>query len=182
MWYRSLLRKSPVIFSATVLPLGFVALKKEDKEHEKRDSKNFKLKKIEARKAVVTAMQTAGIPGLSVGVTVDGVTVWAEGFGYANVETLTPCDAKTVMRIASISKPIAATIAARLVQEGKLDIDKDIKDYLPDYPNKKFERRSVIITTRQLLSHSGGIRHYKEENVETSVRTKVVVKLDSRNL
>ncbi|KHJ98230.1 hypothetical protein OESDEN_01782 [Oesophagostomum dentatum] len=120
----------------------------------------------------------AGIPGLSVGVSIDGNVVWREGFGFANIESGSRCTGDTVMRIASISKPITAAIAARLVQDGKLDLDKSIQielktqpksniwffqTYLPDFPQKTFEGNSVRITLRQLLSHTSGIRHYKKE-------------------
>ncbi|ETN79912.1 hypothetical protein NECAME_09522 [Necator americanus] len=105
----------------------------------------------------------AGIPGLSVGVTVNGHVVWREGFGFANLESGSRCTEDTVMRIASISKPITAAIAARLIQDGKLDLEKPIQDYLPDFPEKKYEGKPVTISLRQLLSHTAGIRHYKKE-------------------
>ncbi|VDM52360.1 unnamed protein product, partial [Angiostrongylus costaricensis] len=110
----------------------------------------------------------AGIPGLSVGVSVDGRTVWREGFGFANIESGSRCTADSIMRIASISKSITASITARLVQEGKLDLDKPIQTYLPEFPKKKFEGKYVDITTRQLLSHTGGIRHYRKDSKDES--------------
>ncbi|VDM73197.1 unnamed protein product [Strongylus vulgaris] len=117
----------------------------------------------------VVYLVIAGIPGLSVGVSVNGHVVWREGFGFANVESGSQCTGDTVMRIASISKPITATIAARLVQSGKLDLDKPIQDYLPDFPQKKYDGKPVTISVRQLLSHTGGIRHYKKEKVHISI-------------
>ncbi|VDP57508.1 unnamed protein product [Heligmosomoides polygyrus] len=113
---------------------------------------------------------TAGIPGLSVGVSVNGGIEWREGFGFANLESGSRCTEDTVMRIASISKPITAAITARLVQDGRLDLDSPIQvnsfyntKYLPNFPAKKFNGVPVAITTRQLLSHNGGIRHYKKK-------------------
>uniref|UniRef100_A0A915Q372 Beta-lactamase-related domain-containing protein n=1 Tax=Setaria digitata TaxID=48799 RepID=A0A915Q372_9BILA len=102
-----------------------------------------------------------GVPGLSIGVTRNGRSIWKEGFGYADVEQLVPCKSDTVMRIASISKPITAALAARLVQSGKLDLDASIQNYVPDFPKKKYKDKEVTITIRQLLSHTSGIRHYK---------------------
>ena len=64
---------------------------------------------------------------MTVAVSVNGVEAWSEGFGYSNVEQLTPCTKDTVMRIASISKPITAAIAAKLVEQGKLDLDQPIQ-------------------------------------------------------
>ncbi|EJW75324.1 hypothetical protein WUBG_13765 [Wuchereria bancrofti] len=102
-----------------------------------------------------------GVPGLSVGVSRNGRCVWEQGFGYADVEQLVPCKSDTVMRIASISKPVTAALAARLVQSGKLDLDASVQDYVPDFPKKKYNEKDVTITIRQLLSHTSGIRHYK---------------------
>ncbi|XP_033100582.1 serine beta-lactamase-like protein LACTB, mitochondrial [Anneissia japonica] len=102
-------------------------------------------------------------PGIVVCVSVDGETVWSEGFGYADVENRVPCTPKTVMRTASISKPLAMAAVAKLVEEGKLDLDKPIQHYLPEYPEKMWKDEKVTITTRQLVSHLGGIRHYNKK-------------------
>ena len=55
--------------------------------------------------------EECGIPGVSISVSVDGKTVWSEGFGFADVENRVLCTSKTVMRIASISKPLTTTAA-----------------------------------------------------------------------
>lgn len=68
-----------------------------------------------------------GVPGLSVGVSRNGRCIWERGFGYADVEQLVPCKSDTVMRIASISKPVTAALAARLVQNGKLNLDASVQ-------------------------------------------------------
>lgn len=68
----------------------------------------------------------SGIPGVSVGVSVDGENVWSEGFGFGDVEMGTRCQANSVMRIASISKAITSIIAAKLLEAEKLDLDKSI--------------------------------------------------------
>uniref|UniRef100_A0A914SA08 Beta-lactamase-related domain-containing protein n=1 Tax=Parascaris equorum TaxID=6256 RepID=A0A914SA08_PAREQ len=57
----------------------------------------------------------------------NGDHVWSAGFGFADVEQMVPCSADTVMRIASISKSITATIAARLVEKGKLNLDSTVQ-------------------------------------------------------
>ena len=55
--------------------------------------------------------EETGSPGVCVAVSIDGKTVWSEGFGFADVENRVLCSSKTVMRIASISKPLTATAA-----------------------------------------------------------------------
>ncbi|XP_068213972.1 serine beta-lactamase-like protein LACTB, mitochondrial isoform X2 [Palaemon carinicauda] len=116
------------------------------------------------RKAVVLLsrkMQQVGAPGIAVSVSVDGSTVWARGFGFADVENYVPCSPKTVMRIASISKPLTMTLLAKLWEEGKVDLDAPVQKYVPYFPMKTVDGEEVTITTRQLISHKSGIRHYQ---------------------
>ncbi|XP_063053760.1 serine beta-lactamase-like protein LACTB, mitochondrial isoform X2 [Engraulis encrasicolus] len=104
-----------------------------------------------------------GAPGMVIGVSVDGTQVWSEGMGYADLENRVPCCPETVMRIASISKPLTAAAAARLVEEGKLDLDAPVQKYVPEFPEKTFEGEPVTITPRLILSHLSGIRHYEKD-------------------
>ncbi|XP_056273008.1 serine beta-lactamase-like protein LACTB, mitochondrial isoform X2 [Pseudoliparis swirei] len=104
-----------------------------------------------------------GAPGLVVGVSVDGAEVWSEGLGYADLENRVPCSPETVMRIASISKPLTSAAAARLCEEGKLELDVPVQKYVPDFPQKQFNGQDVTITLRMVLSHLSGIRHYEKD-------------------
>ena len=67
------------------------------------------------------------------------------------------------MRIASISKTITMAVLAKLWQEGKVDLDKDISEYVPEFPRKTVDGKEVSITVRQLCCHMGGIRHYTKK-------------------
>ncbi|XP_034442839.1 serine beta-lactamase-like protein LACTB, mitochondrial isoform X3 [Hippoglossus hippoglossus] len=111
----------------------------------------------------VGAEAEVGAPGLVVGVSVDGAQVWCEGIGFADLENRVPCSPETVMRIASISKPLTSAAAARLCEEGKLDLDVPIQEYVPEFPQKEFEGQDVTITPRLILSHLSGIRHYERD-------------------
>ncbi|XP_034542188.1 serine beta-lactamase-like protein LACTB, mitochondrial isoform X2 [Notolabrus celidotus] len=104
-----------------------------------------------------------GAPGLVIGVSVNGAPVWSEGIGYADLENRVPCSPDTVMRIASISKPLTSAAAARLREEGKLDLDVPVQQYVPEFPQKQFDGQDVTITPRMLLSHLSGIRHYEKD-------------------
>ncbi|XP_036391281.1 serine beta-lactamase-like protein LACTB, mitochondrial isoform X2 [Megalops cyprinoides] len=104
-----------------------------------------------------------GAPGMVVGVSVDGTMVWCEGLGYADLENRVPCRPETVMRIASISKPLTAAAVARLWEEGRLDLDAPVQKYVPEFPEKQFEGEDVTITPRMILSHLSGIRHYEKD-------------------
>jgi serine beta-lactamase-like protein LACTB len=108
-------------------------------------------------KAVAEMMSASGTPGLTVAIALDGEVRYARGFGYADVENQLAASADTVYRLASISKPIAAVAALQLAEAGRLDLDADVRRYVPAFPPKPWP-----ITTRQLLAHLGGVRHYQE--------------------
>lgn len=109
-----------------------------------------------ARRDAAAYLSADGLPGVAFGVAVDGRVVWAEGFGYADLEQRVPVWPATRFRIASISKPLAAVGAALLVDEGRLDVDAPVQDYVAYFPAKRWP-----VTTRQVGGHLGGIRHYR---------------------
>ncbi len=94
-------------------------------------------------------------PSISLAVAVDGELVWTETRGYADLESLQPATLDTTYLIGSVSKPITAALVASLWEDGLIDIDADVRDYVPSYPEKAYP-----VTVRQLLSHQAGIRHY----------------------
>ncbi|XP_058521716.1 serine beta-lactamase-like protein LACTB, mitochondrial isoform X3 [Ochotona princeps] len=104
-----------------------------------------------------------GAPGIVIGVSVDGKEVWSEGLGYADVENRVPCKPETVMRIASISKSLTMVALAKLWEAGKLDLDIPVQHYVPEFPEKEYEGEKVSVTTRLLISHLSGIRHYEKD-------------------
>ncbi|KAK0144199.1 Serine beta-lactamase-like protein LACTB, mitochondrial [Merluccius polli] len=116
-----------------------------------------------SRDLVARIKDEVGAPGLVIGVSVDGQQVWCEGFGYADLENRTACRPETVMRIASISKPLTTAAVARLCEEGKLDLDVPVQQYVPEFPAKQFDGEDVTITTRMIVSHLSGIRHYERD-------------------
>lgn len=107
-------------------------------------------------KEVHATMEKQGIPGLSVAIVTGHELRYAEGFGLSDVENKVAAGAKTVYRLASISKPVTAVAVMQLVEAGKLDLDAPVQKYVPGFPEKKWP-----LTSRHLLSHLGGVRHYK---------------------
>jgi len=97
-------------------------------------------------------------PGMSIAVAVKGRLVWAEGVGVADLEQCVPVTPNTRFRIGSTSKPLTSAGAALLYEQKRLDLDASIQKYVPEFPDK-----GVTITTRELLGHLGGIRHYNQE-------------------
>jgi len=112
------------------------------------------------RRHVQSSTLRYGVPGAVVAVAVDGRVVWSEGIGLADVENNVPCTKDTVMRIASISKSLTAVAIAKAWQQGKLDLDAPIQNYVPSFPEKSVGGVPVTITLRHLLTHMSGIRHY----------------------
>lgn len=86
----------------------------------------------------------------------DNEIIFSEGFGLANYEQQVPVDpSKTKFRIGSISKALTAAALGILIDEGKIDLDAPVQEYVPYFPDKKYE-----LTTRQVAGHIAGIRHY----------------------
>lgn len=97
------------------------------------------------------------VPGLSIAVVSEGKIVWKRGFGYQNREERIPATPETIYRVGSISKLFNA-IGIMLQQEnGKLDIDADLKKYLPHMDFKNPFDKPATITLRHFLSHRAGI-------------------------
>lgn len=94
-------------------------------------------------------------PGVAIAVAINGKLVWAEGFGLADLEQCVAATPKTKFRIGSTSKPLTSAGAMLLYQQGRLDLDSRIQQYVPTFPEKGYD-----ITTRELLGHLGGIRGY----------------------
>ncbi|MEP5104049.1 MAG: serine hydrolase domain-containing protein, partial [Ekhidna sp.] len=98
------------------------------------------------------------VPGLDIAVSIDGSVVWSEGFGYADLEHQVPVmPGVTKFRIGSVSKSLTATAIGKLVDEGKMDLKKEIQTYVPYFPEKKYNP-----TIAQVAGHLGGIRHYQQ--------------------
>lgn len=98
------------------------------------------------------------VPGVSIAVVKDGKLLWAKGYGIANTETGDSVTTETIFQAGSISKPIAALGALKLVQEGKMDLNKDINTYLQGWkvPDNKFTETEKV-TLERLLTHSAGM-------------------------
>lgn len=126
-----------------------------------------------------------GIPGCSVAVIKDGNLIWTYSYGYcdiANNQKLTPY---SIMRIASITKPMTATGIAKLLQLNKLQLDETFYDLMErlDNPrankiksilNKKYPKFYEIeckkFTVLQLCNHTGGFRHYDNNDEYLSTK------------
>lgn len=116
-------------------------------------------KRTQIEAAVTKYMATTHVPGLSVAIVENGEYEWAAGFGLADVENNAPASEHTLFRLASISKSLTATAAMQLVERGQLDLDAPVQKYCPAFPQKQSP-----ITTREVMGHLAGIRHYKSDS------------------
>ena len=113
-------------------------------------------KQTQIEAAISKFMSSTHVPGVSAAVVEDGRLEWAAGFGMADLENNVPASEHTLYRLASISKSLTATAAMQLVERGQLDLDAPVQKYCPSFPNKPWP-----VTTRQVMGHLAGIRHYK---------------------
>jgi CubicO group peptidase (beta-lactamase class C family) len=108
--------------------------------------------KLDAR--IRAAMKEHAIPGVAVGMIYRG-TRYIKGYGVTNVDYPTPVDGDTLFRIGSTTKTFTGTVAMRLVDQGKLDLDARVREYLPEFATSQPSVASRV-TLRQLLNHSAG--------------------------
>ena len=108
------------------------------------------------RRIVRAAVTQQNMPGISVAVGVDGEIVWAEGFGWANIENRVAVTPATRFRIGHVSKALTSAGVGLLRQQGRVHLDADIQDYVPAFPRKEWP-----VTLRHLMGNLAGIHHYR---------------------
>jgi len=96
-------------------------------------------------------------PGFSVAVIEGGDIAWARGYGVRDADHPDPVTPETVFQAGSVSKPVAAVAALRLVEEGRLTLDDDIGRWLTSWRVPPVGSWQPRLTLRQLLSHTAGL-------------------------
>jgi CubicO group peptidase (beta-lactamase class C family) len=117
------------------------------------------------------------VPGVSVAFFDHGQILWTRAYGFAEVASKKPVTPNTLFQAASISKPVAALAALRLVQDGKLSLDEDVNIKLHTWkvPDNAFTEKEKV-TIRRILSHSAGLTvhgfagYASDESVPTAVQ------------
>ena len=117
-----------------------------------------KIKKIEA--FVEAQMKRDGVTGLTIGFQKDDFR-WVKAYGLADLENKIPTKPVSSYRMASVTKPMTAIGILTLVEQGKIDLDAEVQEYVPYFPKKKHP-----VTIRRLLGHLGGISHYRNYALE----------------
>lgn len=112
---------------------------------------------------VTDEMRRQRIPAVTIAVLSADRLVYSRAFGSADLENSVAATPETLIRTASIAKPITAVAAMTLVESGKLQLDVPVQTYCAPFPQKQWP-----ITTRELLAHTSGIRHYNPGEMEST--------------
>ncbi len=102
-------------------------------------------------------MKAARIPGLALAIVKDQEVIYAKGFGVTSVEDGgLPVTPQTLFRIGSTTKPLTGTAVMRLVEDGKLNLDRPVREYV-DWLTFSEEGAIDRVTLRMLMSHTAGL-------------------------
>ena len=108
----------------------------------------------QGRQIIRTDLSERNLPGMSVAVGVGSNIVWAEGFGWADLEQRVPVAPNTRFRIGTASTVLTSAAVGLLLDEGRMKLDDEIQTYVPAYPQKPWP-----VTLRQLMGHVAGVRN-----------------------
>jgi serine beta-lactamase-like protein LACTB len=107
----------------------------------------------QGREIARASLAEQNLPGLSVAVGVDDDIVWAECFGWANIEMAAPVRPETRFNIGTASVVLTSAAVGVLLEKGQLKLDDEIQTYVPEYPKKEWP-----VTVRQVMAHVAGVR------------------------
>lgn len=116
--------------------------------------------------AVKDEMVRQNLVGAAVGIVENGHVAYLQGYGWQDREARIPASVHTMFRWASISKPVCAVAAMQLVEKGKLNLDADVRSYVPEFPDK-----GKVVTVRETLDHQSGLPFYSRTEVVPRVRS-----------
>ncbi len=106
------------------------------------------------RQIVRAGLTEQNLPGLSVAVGIGGEIVWAEGFGWADLEEQVKVAPDTRFRIGTASTVLTSSAVGLLLERGRLKLEDEIQTYVPAFPKKPWP-----VTLRQLMGHLAGVRN-----------------------
>ena len=107
----------------------------------------------QGRQIARAGLTEQNLPGLSVAVGVEGEIVWAEGFGWTDLETRDAVAPDTRFRAGDASRALTSAAVGLLLEKNTLNLDAEIQAYVPDFPKKQWP-----VTLRQLMGHLAGLR------------------------
>ena len=116
---------------------------------------------LEFQNIIPDIMKKRKVPGAALAVVDTNGIIWSAAFGYTDYDKKTPITPDTVFSIQSMSKTFTATAVMRAVQDGLVDMDTPISQYIPGFKiNSRYEHRPEdVMTIRHLLTHTAGFVH-----------------------
>ena len=124
-------------------------------------AKRFEEKIAKGQKLIDSLMNEKGIPGLSICLATKDQIIWAQGFGYADLENKVPVTLQSKFRAGSISKTLTSLALGKLIEENAINLSDRVQKYVSYFPEKQYP-----VTVYQLASHTAGIRDYNYKNRE----------------
>lgn len=112
---------------------------------------------VVADRLLAALVEANGVPGMGAAVVHEGRVVWNGSAGMRDVDAGLPVDRDTAFRLASVSKLVTATAAAKLRDSRRLDVDAPVQSLLP-----WLEAPWAALTPRQLAAHTSGLPHYQD--------------------
>jgi serine beta-lactamase-like protein LACTB len=117
------------------------------------------------RQIVRAGLVEQNLPGISVAVGARGEIVWAEGFGWADLEMKTPVAPDLQFRIGTASTVLTSAAVGVLLEKDRLKLDDQIQTHVADFPKKPWP-----VTVRQLMGHVAGIRPDEGDEEDVTAR------------
>jgi serine beta-lactamase-like protein LACTB len=106
----------------------------------------------QGRQIVRASVIEQNLPGISVAVGIDGNLVWAEGFGWADIENKAPVGPQTRFKLGTASTVLTSAAAGLMLENQRMYLDDVIQMHVPAYPEKKWP-----VTVRQVMGHLAGV-------------------------
>ena len=125
-------------------------------------------------------MNELNVPGVSISIIQKNKIVYSKPFGVADANTETQVDDKTMFEACSMSKPVFALLVLKLVEQGKLDLDKPLYSYLPENFICEDDEYSKQITARMILSHTSGMPNWRKGDEERNAPIPIYFKPGTR--
>jgi CubicO group peptidase (beta-lactamase class C family) len=110
-------------------------------------------------------MKELKVPGVAIRVITNFAMGWTECFGASDAVRRKAVNGRTIFEACSMSKPVLACLALKLVEGGRLDLDRPLSDYLPE-PFVSEDDQAALITARMILSHTSGMPNWRKGEEE----------------
>ena len=106
------------------------------------------------------------VPGVSISIIKNYKLSWSKSFGISDAVQQNKVNNKTIFEACSMSKPVFTFLVLKLADQGKLDLDKPLSEYLPEQFVSDNDDYSKLITARMILTHTGGTPNWRKGGEE----------------